>query len=169
MTVTRWRWVRTTTGVEVDPAGEDDVTELGDEEAILRTCRTLAVVGLSPRAERPSHRVASYLKEQGYTIVPINPQVGEILGEVVYPDLMSVPGPVDVAVVFRRSDGLADVVDQAIAVGARAVWMQEGVVDQQAAAKARAAGLLVVMDKCMRKEHLRLAHQERGGFHEQDE
>ena len=115
---------------------------------ILRTYRTFAVVGLSDRPERPSHSVASFLKTRGYRIVPVNPNLHEVLGEVCYPDLRSIPFPVDVVDIFRRSALVAPIVDDAIAIGARAVWMQLGVVDDQAAARARAAGLEVVMDRC---------------------
>ena len=123
---------------------------------ILRTARTVAVVGLSPNPERPSHRVARYLQGQGYRIVPVNPTVESVLGERSYPSLAEIPEPVDVVDIFRRSEDVPPVVEQAIRIGAKAVWMQEGVVHEEAAAKARAAGLAVVMDRCMLKEHSRL-------------
>ena len=113
----------------------------------LSNSRAIAVVGLSPKPERPSHYVAKYLQEQGYRIVPINPLVEEVLGEKSYPDLRAVPFPIDMVDIFRRSELVAPVVDDAIAVGARYIWMQDGVVDEEAAATARAAGLKVVMDK----------------------
>ena len=125
-------------------------------EDILNSSRTVAVVGLSANPERPSHNVAGYLKEQGYTIIPVNPGEKEILGEKSYPDLSSIPLKVDVVDIFRRSEDVLPIVREAIKIGAGAVWMQEGVIDEEAAAKARNAGLLVVMDKCMRKEHLSL-------------
>lgn len=115
-------------------------------EEQLTNSRTIAVVGLSPRPERPSHSVAKYLQEQGYRVIPVNPLIDEALGEKSYPDLTSVPEPVDMVDIFRRSELVGPVVDEAIAIGARYVWMQDGVVDEDAAARARAAGISVVMD-----------------------
>ena len=112
----------------------------------LSDSRTIAVVGLSPGPDRPSHYVARYLQERGYWIVPINPLVEEVLGEKSYPDLRAVPFPIDMVDIFRRSEFVASVVDDAIAVGAKYIWMQDGVVDEEAATAARAAGLQVVMD-----------------------
>jgi uncharacterized protein len=128
---------------------------LNQEGQILDTCRIVAVVGLSPDAERPSFRVASYLKDQGYRIIPVNPRLSQILGETCYPELTSIREAVDVVDIFRRAEETPAIVDQAIAIGAKAVWMQEGVVNEAAADEAREAGLLVVMDRCMRKEHLK--------------
>ena len=126
------------------------------EKEILSFSRVVAVVGLSAKLDRPSYKVASYLKEQGYKIIPVNPAEKKILGELCYPDLASVPELVDVVDVFRRSEEVLPIVEEAIRIGAKAVWMQEGVINKAAAARAREAGLLVVMDKCMRKEHQRL-------------
>jgi len=126
------------------------------EEKILKTYQTVAVVGLSPKSDRPSFKVASYLKEQGYRVIPVNPQAKEILGEICYPDLASIPQPVEVVDIFRSSEQVPAIVEEAIKVGAKAVWMQEGVINEEAAARAKEAGLLVVMDKCMRKEYLKL-------------
>ena len=126
---------------------------MSTEEEILKSARVIAVVGLSPEPDRPSYRVASYLKEHGYTIIPVNPQEEEILGERSYPDLSSIPEPVDVVDIFRRSEEVLDIVEQAIRIGAKVVWMQEGVINEAAATRAKEAGLLVVMDKCMLKEH----------------
>ena len=112
----------------------------------LSNSKTIAVVGLSPNPERPSHYVAKYLQEQGYRIIPVNPLIDEALGEKSYPDLRSVPDPVDMVDVFRRSELVGPVVDEAIEIGARYVWMQDGLVDEDAAARARAAGISVVMD-----------------------
>ena len=126
------------------------------EEKILNSCRVIAVVGLSPKPDRPSYKVASYLKEQGYQVIPVNPRAREILGKVCYPDLSSVPEAIDVVDVFRRSEEVLAVVEEAIKIGAKALWMQEGVINKQAAARAREARLLVVMDKCMFKEHHKL-------------
>ncbi|MFB0534940.1 MAG: CoA-binding protein [Anaerolineae bacterium] len=129
-------------------------------KSILEQSKTVAVVGLSPREERDSHRVAKYLQSQGYRIIPVNPNADEILGERSYPDLASVPEPIDVVDVFRRSEAMPEIVEEAIKVGAKTVWMQEGVIHKEAAARAREAGLQVVMDRCMFKEHRR--HFERG-------
>ncbi|WP_324717807.1 CoA-binding protein [Carboxydochorda subterranea] len=123
---------------------------------IFRRARTIAVVGLSPDPSRPSHVVARYLKSQGYRILPVNPAAGEVLGEKSHRDLLSIGEGVDVVDVFRRPEHVPAIVDQAIRIGARALWLQEGVVHPEAAEKARKAGLLVVMDRCMLKEHRRL-------------
>jgi len=127
------------------------------EKEILNSSRVVAVVGLSPNPERPSYRVGSYLKEQGYKIIPVNPTAEEILDEVSYPDLASIPEPVDVVDIFRRSEDVPAIIEDAIRIGAKAVWMQEGVINEEAAARAKEAGLLVVMDKCMFKEHQKLS------------
>ena len=126
------------------------------EQKILNSSRVVAIVGLSPKPDRPSFTVASYLKEQGYKIIPVNPREKEILGEPCYPDLASIPEPVDVVDIFRRSEEVPAIVEEAIKIGAKAIWMQEGVINEEAAARAREAGFLVVMDKCMFKEHQRL-------------
>lgn len=126
------------------------------EEEILRSFRTIAVVGITSDEKRPSYSVARYLQEHGYRIIPVNPNESEVLGERCYPDLKSAPAPVEVVDIFRRSDQAPAIVDDAIAIGAKAVWMQEGIVNQEAAEKAEEAGLLVVMDRCMAKEHRRL-------------
>ncbi len=128
---------------------------------ILTTCHTIAVVGLSSKRHRPSYGVTEYMQRQGYRIIPVNPNEAEILGEKSYPDLESIPEKIDIVDVFRRSDHVPEVVDAAIRVGARAVWMQEGVVHQDAALKAQAAGLKVVMDRCILKEHRKLAAEPR--------
>ena len=112
----------------------------------LTNSKTIAVVGLSPKPNRPSHYVSKYLQEQGYRIIPVNPLLQEVLGERCYPDLNSIPEPVDMVDIFRRSEHVAPIVEDAIAIGARYVWMQDGVVDEEAAASATEAGLSVVMD-----------------------
>jgi uncharacterized protein len=122
-------------------------------EKILTSARTIAVVGLSPDPRRPSHGVARYLQRAGYRIIPVNPNVAEVLGERAYPDLRQLPQPVDVVDVFRRSEFVGPIVDDAIAIKASAVWLQDGVVDEASAARARAAGLDVVMDDCMMRRH----------------
>jgi hypothetical protein len=126
------------------------------EEKILNSSRIIAVVGLSSKPDRPSYKVASYLKEQNYNIIPVNPTEKEILGEPCYPDLASVPMSIDVVNIFRRSADVPPLVEEAIKIGAKAVWMQEGVINEEAADRAREAGLMVVMDKCMLKEHRKL-------------
>ena len=125
---------------------------------LLGSARTIAVVGLSSRRSRPSYGVSEYMQAHGYRIIPVNPQESEVLGEKAYPDLDSVPGPVDIVDIFRRAEYVPEIVEAAIRVGAKAVWMQEGVVHEDAAARARAAGLTVVMDRCVLKEHRRLRH-----------
>ncbi len=130
---------------------------------LLRNARTIAVVGLSSKKSRPSHGVTDYMKHAGYRIIPVNPNETEVLGEKAYPDLDSVPEKIDIVNVFRRSEFVSDIVDAAIRIGARAVWMQEGVVDQQAAERARKAGLVVVMDRCILKEHRKRFRQPAAG------
>ena len=125
----------------------------GTAERILRTAQTIAVVGLSPHPWRASHGVARYLQRAGYRIIAVNPNVTEVLGERAYPSLREVPEPIDVVDVFRRSALVGPIVDDAIAIKARAVWLQDGVIDEAAAARARAAGLDVVMDDCMMRRH----------------
>ena len=122
---------------------------------ILDECRTIAVVGLSSDSSRPSHGVSSYMRSRGYRVIPVNPNETEVFGEKAYPDLFAVPEKVDLVDVFRRSDEAGKAVDQAIAVGAKAVWLHEGVIDGDAAQRALDAGLLVVMDRCLLKEHMR--------------
>ncbi|MEE8137426.1 MAG: CoA-binding protein [Thermoanaerobaculia bacterium] len=126
------------------------------EAEILRKYRTVAVVGISSREDRYSHRVARYLKEHGYRIVPVNPRETEVLGEKCYPDLCSVPEPVEVVDIFRRPKQVPRVVAEALYIGAKVVWMQEGIVHEAAARRAREAGLEVVMDRCMMVEHRKL-------------
>ncbi len=123
---------------------------------LLRSARTIAVVGLSSKRYRPSYGVTEYMQSAGYRIIPVNPFEKEILGEKAYPELSGVPGRVDIVDIFRRSEFVPEIVETAIRIGARAIWMQEGVVHEEAAAKARAAGLEVVMDRCILKEHRRM-------------
>ena len=129
------------------------------EAKILNEYHNVAIVGLSPKPERPSNIVATYLMDHGYNIFPVNPGVHEILGKTSYPDLGSITDKVEIVDVFRRSENVLPIVENAIAIGAKVIWMQEGIINQEAAAKAREAGLLVVMDKCTRKEHIRLSEQ----------
>jgi Predicted CoA-binding protein len=123
---------------------------------ILLSARTIASVGLSSNPEKESYGVVSYLKEQGYRIIPVNPTATEILGEKAYPDLSSVPEKVDVVQVFRKPEDVPPVVEEAIKIGAKVIWMQEGISHEEAAKKARAAGVQVIMDACMRAAHRRL-------------
>ena len=122
---------------------------------ILAECRTIAVVGLSSDPSRPSNSVAGYMRRNGYQVIPVNPNETSVFGEKSYPDLFALPGKIDLVDVFRRSDEAGKAVDQAIAVGAKAVWLQEGVIDRDAAQRALDAGLMVVMDRCWLKEHIR--------------
>ena len=129
---------------------------MSDFAESLRAAKTIAVVGLSGRRYRPSHGVAEYLQRAGYRVIPVNPLETEVLGEKSYPNLSSVPLPVDIVDVFRRSEYVPEIVEEAIRIGAKMVWMQEGVVHEQAARRAQGAGLKVVMDRCILKEHRRL-------------
>ena len=127
----------------------------GDESAIanlLASSKTIAVVGLSSKSFRPSFGVSQYLQSAGYRIIPVNPNESSILGEKCYARLEDIPEKIDIVDIFRRSELVPEVVDAAIQIGARAVWMQEGVVNEPAAARARSAGLFVVMDLCIAKE-----------------
>jgi predicted CoA-binding protein len=120
---------------------------------ILEEAKTIAIVGLSDKPDRDSYRVASYLAAHGYEIIPVNPNAPEILGKKSYPSLKDIPSRVDVVDIFRRPEAVPAIVDEAIEIGARVIWMQEGIAHNAAADKARAAGLDVVMSKCMMKEH----------------
>ncbi|MHB1307836.1 MAG: CoA-binding protein [Limisphaerales bacterium] len=123
---------------------------------ILKDARTIAVVGLSDKLDRDSHHVAAYLQQHGYRIIPVNPNAQEILGERCYPSLREIPVPVEVVDIFRRADAVPAIVEDALAIGAKVVWMQDGIVHNAAADRARAAGLKVVMSKCLLREHRRL-------------
>lgn len=122
-------------------------------KALLTTAQTIAVVGLSNDPFRPSHEVGRYLKDRGYRIIPVNPKESEVLGETSYARLEDIREPVDIVDIFRRSELVPEVVDAAIAIGAKAVWMQQGVIHEESAAKALAAGLQVVMDRCILIDH----------------
>jgi len=131
-----------------------------DEELkdVLSTCKTVAVVGISPKEDRPSYIVASYLKMEGYRIIPVRPDGDYILGEKVYPNLIEIPKEIEVDIVdiFRRSEDVPLIVEEAIQRRAKVIWMQEGVIHKEAGAEAEKAGIKVVMDRCMKKEHQRL-------------
>lgn len=126
-----------------------------DIRKILDECHSIAVVGLSSDTFRPSNSVSAYMRKNGYKIIPVNPNEAAVFGEKSYPDLTSVPESFDLVNIFRRSDEAGTAVDEAISLGARAVWLQEGVIDSAAAQRALDAGLMVVMDRCILKEHLR--------------
>jgi hypothetical protein len=123
---------------------------------ILKSSHTIAVVGLSSNPMRPSNGVAAYLKRAGYRVIPVNPNEPEVLGEKSYARLEDIPDHIDIVDIFRRSEYVPEIVDSAIRVGANAVWMQEGVIHEEAAERARQAGLQVVMDRCTLKEHRKL-------------
>ena len=152
-------------GIMSDPScrlPQFDPTQAADEEARLRdalfAAKTIAVVGLSSDEWRPSHSVSGYMQSQGYRIVPVNPNEREVLGEKAYPTLEAIPFPIDIVDIFRRSDAAGSFVDAAIKLPAppiKALWMQESVIDQAAAARARAAGIPVAMDRCILKDHMR--------------
>src|ERR1700704_4288750 len=137
-------------------AVDRQVTDVADK--ILASARTIAVVGLSPDSRRPSHGVARYLQRAGYRIIPVNPNVDEVLGERAYPSLRQISQPVDVVDVFRRSEFVGPIVDDAIAIKAGALWLQDGVIDEDAAGRARASGMDVVMDDCMMRRHAQRSH-----------
>jgi predicted CoA-binding protein len=124
----------------------------------LFNCKTIAIVGISPREDRPSYRVASYLQSKGYRIIPVRPDGDTLLGEKTYHSLMEIPEEIqiDVVDIFRKSEDVPPVVHEAIRRGAKVIWMQEGVTHEEAASQARQAGMKVFMDCCMKKEHQRL-------------
>lgn len=124
-------------------------------QQILDECRTIAVVGLSSNPWRASNSVAGYMRQQGYRVIPVNPNEQQVFGEKSYASLADVPEKIDLVDIFRRSEEAGHAVDDAISVGAKAVWLQEGVIDEAAARRAQAAGLLVVMNRCWLKEHMR--------------
>lgn len=123
---------------------------------IFEATKTIAVVGLSDNPSRPSHRVSAYMQRQGYRIIPVNPGIAEALGEKAYAGLKDIPEQVDMVDIFRQSEAVPPIVDDAIAIGAKTIWMQDGVMHEAAAQKARAAGIKVVMDDCVLRQHSRL-------------
>jgi predicted CoA-binding protein len=137
--------------------GEIDLEINSDEtiKKVLDDCKTIAVVGLSSNPGRASYGVASYMRRRGYKVIPVNPNETEVFGDKAYASLAQVPGKIDLVDIFRRSSEAGTAVDEAIAVGAKGVWLQEGVIDYAAAKRAQDAGLLVVMDRCWLKEHAR--------------
>ena len=127
-----------------------------DLKALMQSTRRIAVVGLSNNPDRPSYRVAQYLIAAGYDVVPVNPGLREVLGRVCYPNLRAIEGPVDMVDVFRRSEEVAAITDDAIAIGAKSLWLQLGVIDEASAERAAVAGLAVVMDRCIKIDHYAL-------------
>jgi predicted CoA-binding protein len=123
---------------------------------LLKKYQNIAIVGLSPKNNRPSNQVALYLMEAGYNIIPVNPGQQEILGKKCYPDLESIPEPVDIVDIFRRSEDIPPIVESAIKIGTKVVWMQQGIVNEDAASSAKKAGLTVVMDRCLKVDHFNL-------------
>jgi hypothetical protein len=130
---------------------------------ILKSFRNVAMVGASANPEKPSNIVFRYLMTHGYNVIPVNPTIKEVEGKKCYANLSAIPEKVEVVDIFRRSEDIPPIVDEAIKIGAKAVWMQEGIINDAAAEKANSAGLLVVMDKCMRKEHIRLSEEGQNG------
>ena len=131
-------------------------TNDADMIEMLREGKTIAVVGLSAKRLRPSNGVSAYMQQQGYRIIPVNPVETEVLGEKAYASLAEVPVKIEIVNVFRQPDAVPEIVDEAIALGLKYLWLQDGVVHEEAAAKARAAGMKVVMDRCILNEHRRL-------------
>jgi uncharacterized protein len=132
------------------------ITADNDLKRLFETVRTIAVVGCSPKPERPGHYVAKYLQDLGYRVIPVNPGQTEILGEKCYASLRDIPEPVDMVDCFRRAEDIPPVVEDAIAIGAKYVWMQLGIVNEEAAQRAIAAGIHVVMDRCPKIDYPRL-------------
>lgn len=143
----------------VFPILKKDVTDEKVAE-LLKKAKTVAIVGISHKEHRDSHKVAKYMKEHGYKVVPVNPKYNEVLGEPCYPDLKSVPEHIDLVDIFRSIEAIPAIVDEAIAVGADSVWMQLGLAHDEAAEKARNNGLTVVMNKCTKIEHHRLINKQ---------
>jgi len=131
----------------------DSLQELSDIGKLLKRINSIAVVGLSPKENRPSNMVARYLLQSGYNVYPVNPGQTEILGEICYPDLLSVSDQIEIVNIFRRSEDVLPIVEQAVEIGAQAVWMQQGIINDDAAELARSKGLFVVMDRCIKIDH----------------
>ncbi len=134
----------------------EKIVDNNEIKALLETAHVIAIVGLSPKEKRPSNLVARYLLDVGYTVIPVNPGHVEILGLKCYPDLSAIDQPVDIVDIFRRPEAVPPIVDEAIAIGAKAVWMQLGVINYQAAAQAKESGLMVIMDRCLKIDHCQL-------------
>ena len=132
------------------------MTESEQIEKVLKNAKTIAVVGLSSNPMRASHGVSAYMQAQGYRIIPVNPRESAVLGEACYPDLDAVPEAIDIVNIFRRPEHVPEIVEAAIRKGAKVIWMQEGVYHEEAARRAEEAGLVVIMDRCILKDHRRL-------------
>ncbi len=147
---------------EDEMACEISLTPPSDEDIIhvLQNYNKIAVIGLSPKEDRASNRVAKYLQDHDFKIYPVNPMHDNILGEVSYQTLLDIPDDIEVVDIFRKSAAVPEIVDQAIEKGAKIIWMQEGIVNNRAADKAREAGLKVIMDRCILKEHAGLSHSD---------
>ncbi len=130
-----------------------EIVDLHEIKSILTSSQTIAVVGLSPKENRPSNQVANYLIKEGYTVIPVNPGHDEILGQKCYPNLSAIGHPVDIVDIFRKSEDVSPIVDEAVTIGAKVIWMQLGVINHQAAKRAKDAGLAVVMDRCSKIDH----------------
>jgi predicted CoA-binding protein len=133
------------------------LVDLNKIKNILTSYKTIAIVGLSPKASRPSHEVASYLLAAGYRIIPVNPGQSEILGQTCYPNLTAIPEPVDIVDIFRKPADIPPIAAEAIKIKAKVIWMQQGIINHEAADLARQAGLMVVMDRCLKIDHADLA------------
>ncbi len=129
--------------------------EPGEIKQVLASSKTIAVVGLSAKPDRPSYGVANYLMAQGYHVIPVNPMEQEILGKKSYPDLASIPEPVDIVDIFRKGEATPPIVEEAIKIGAKCVWLQEGVIFEESFRIASNAGVTIIMDRCILKEHQR--------------
>jgi len=136
--------------------GIDSLNDLSQIEKLLKQATSIAVVGLSPKESRPSNMVARYLLDAGYKVYPVNPGQTEILGEVCYPDLLSLPDQVDIVDIFRRSEDVLPIVEQAVEIGTQAVWMQQDIINEIAAELAKSKGIFVVMDRCIKVDHRNL-------------
>lgn len=136
-----------------------NLNNISEIPQLLTEAQVIAVVGLSPKAERPSNMVARYLKQAGYIVIPVNPGHDQILGERCYPSLLDVPSRIDIANIFRRSEDVGPIVQQAIEKGCTAIWMQQGIVNHDAAAQAKQHGIKVVMDRCIKVDHDNLLHR----------
>jgi len=137
----------------------DSILSIQTITSILTQYKYVAVVGLSPKKDRPSYRVAHYLKKAGYTIFPVNPGQLEILGETCYPDLISIPKPVEIVNIFRRSDQVIPYVLDGIRIGAKVIWMQRSIINKEAARIGEKAGLEVIMDRCIKDDHMQFIHK----------
>ncbi|MFH2013008.1 MAG: CoA-binding protein [Pseudomonadota bacterium] len=140
----------------MEQKGKNIDISTGEIKEILEDCKTIAVVGLSPKEDRPSYKVASYLQSKGFRIIPIRPLGDDILGEKVYPSLLEVPFEIDIVDIFRKPEAVLEIVKEAIEKMAKVVWMQEGVVNNEAAGLARTAGIRVLMDRCIKKDYQNL-------------